>query len=88
MFPIPQRVLRAYAGRLLGRLPKTAAGQTTGTASAASSEWHIKLSEEDIGVVCTIVSTCEYCSEVTSALSRQVAKTLDPPFGEQVGLCL
>lgn len=36
-----QRVLKAYAAKLLGRLPKTAAGNTTGTPTAGTSEWHV-----------------------------------------------
>ena len=40
--------------------------------------------DEDIPVVCTIVSTAEYCTEIVGALGRSVAKMLDPPYGEQV----
>ena len=44
----------------------------------------IKLSDEEIEVVCTIVATAEYCSEIVGALGRSMTKTLDPPFNEQV----
>ena len=43
----------------------------------------IKLADEDIPVVCTIVSTAEYCVDVVGALGRNVAKMLDPPYGDQ-----
>ena len=80
-----QRVLRAFAGKLVARLPKTSSGLTTGTASTATSEWHIKVSDEDFGVVCVIITTAEYCQEVVGALGRNVAKLLEPPLGKQVG---
>ena len=81
-----QRVLRAYATRLITRLPKTAAGGTTGSAGAGTQDWYIRLNDEDVVVVCTIIATAEYCSEVVGALGRNVAKTLDPPFGAQARL--
>ena len=40
--------------------------------------------DDDIPVVCTIVSTAEYCNEIVGSLGRSVAKMLDPPYGEQV----
>lgn len=79
-----QRVLHAYAGKLIARLPKTAAGTTTGAAAAGTVDWYIKLNDEDVVVVCTLITTAEYCCEVVGALGRSVAKTLDPPFGAQV----
>ena len=79
-----QRVLRAYAGKLIARLPKTAAGSVNATAAAGTTDWHIKMADEDIPVVCTIVSTAEYCNEIVGSLGRSVAKMLDPPFGDQV----
>ena len=77
-------MLRAYAGKLIARLPKTAAGGTTGSAGAGTADWHIRLHDEDVVVVCTVIATAEYCAEVVGALGRNVAKTLDPPFGSQV----
>ena len=47
---------------------------------------HVRLNDEDVVVVCTIIATAEYCNEVVGALGRNVAKTLDPPFGSQVVL--
>ena len=84
MFHLLQRVLRAYAAKLIARLPKTATGGTTGSASAGTQDWYIKLNDEDVVVVCTIIATAEYCNEVVGALGRNVSKTLDPLFGSQV----
>lgn len=56
------------------------------TAAAGTTEWQIKMPDDDIPVVCTIVSTAEYCNEIVGSLGRSVAKMLDPPFGEQVCL--
>lgn len=79
-----QRVLRAYSGKLIARLPKTASVSVNATASAGTSDWQIKMPDDDIPVVCTIVSTAEYCNEIVGSLGRSVAKMLDPPYGEQV----
>ena len=79
-----QRVLRAYSGKLIARLPKTASGSVNATASAGTTDWQIKMPDDDIPVVCTIVSTAEYCSDIVGSLGRSVAKMLDPPYGDQV----
>lgn len=79
-----QRVLRAYSGKLIARLPKTASGSVNATAAAGSTDWQIKMPDDDIPVVCTIVSTAEYCNEIVGSLGRSVAKMLDPPYGDQV----
>lgn len=79
-----QRVVRAYAARLVARLPKTAGGGTAGTPTLASQDWHVRLPEGDVPVCCAVVSTAEYCTEVIGALARNVAKLLDPPLGDQV----
>ena len=34
-----QRVIRAYAAKLVGRLPKTATGLTSGTPTAHMTDW-------------------------------------------------
>jgi len=44
----------------------------------------IKMSEEDMTVVCTIIASAEYCSEVVGALGRNVSKTLEAPYNDQV----
>jgi hypothetical protein len=53
-------------------------------AGAGTQDWYIKLNDEDVVVVCTIIATAEYCIEVVGALGRSVAKTIDPPFGNKV----
>ena len=37
-----QRVIRAYAAKLLGRLPKTATGGTSGTPTAHTTDWYAR----------------------------------------------
>ncbi|KAK9820837.1 hypothetical protein WJX81_002519 [Elliptochloris bilobata] len=81
-----QRVLRFYAGRLVARLPKTAAGGTTGSAAAGATDWHVRLADDDVPVVCALIATAEYCHEMVGALARSAAKMLDPPLGAQVGV--
>lgn len=79
-----QRVLTTYAARLTSRLPKTNAGTRQGPATAASSEWHVKMDAEEAAVICSIVSTAEYCQTCVGELARFVAKILTPPLGEKV----
>lgn len=78
-----QRVLRFYAGRLVARLPKTPAGGTTGSATAGTTGWHIRLPDDDVPVVCAVIATAEYCQEMVGALARSAAKMLDAPLGAQ-----
>lgn len=56
-----QRVLSSYAGELLKRLPKTAAGGTSAQPPYAGTDWHVRLPEEEEGVLCSILATAEYC---------------------------
>lgn len=81
-----QRVYRAYAARLLARLPKTASGATSGTAVLGSSDWHIKMSDDDIDVICLIISTAEHCQEMVEQLAKALANRLEPPLGERVDM--
>lgn len=73
------RVYRIYAARLLARLPKTASGQTTVAATLGTTDWHVRIGEEDISLVCLIISTAEHCQEMVRQLARAVAGRLDPP---------
>lgn len=59
--PSSQRVYRAYAARLVARLPKPASGSLAGSAVLGANDWHVRLSDDDIGVVCLILSTAEHC---------------------------
>uniref|UniRef100_A0A061RIS0 Vacuolar protein sorting-associated protein 53 n=2 Tax=Tetraselmis sp. GSL018 TaxID=582737 RepID=A0A061RIS0_9CHLO len=79
-----QRVLRAYAGRLLARLPKTAAGATSGSASNSSTEWQIKLEKSEEPVVCLIANTCDYCYKTVGGLAESVANTIKSEFSMEV----
>lgn len=56
-----QRVLSAYAGELLKRLPKTAAGGTSAQPPYSGTDWHVRLPDEEEGVLCSILATAEYC---------------------------
>jgi hypothetical protein len=71
-------VYRAYAARLVARLPKPASGSLAGSAVLGASDWHVRLSDDDIGVVCLIVSTAEHCQEMVGALARALAAKLEP----------
>eukprot|EP00878_Enallax_costatus_P033636 GHUV01037174.1.p1 GENE.GHUV01037174.1~~GHUV01037174.1.p1 ORF type:complete len:827 (+),score=323.16 GHUV01037174.1:597-3077(+) len=73
-----KRVLSAYAGELLKRLPKTAAGGTSSQPPYSGTDWHVRLPEEEEAVLTCILATAEYCRETTEGLGRQIAKELKP----------
>eukprot|EP00887_Chlorella_sp_A99_P007688 scaffold20.g7688.t1 len=75
------RVYRAYAARLAARLPKTASGAAASQAIAAlgTTDWHVRLGEDDISTACLIVSTAEHCQEMVRQLARAVAARLELP---------
>jgi hypothetical protein len=56
-----QRVLSAYAGELLKRLPKTATGGTSAQPPYHGSDWHVRLPQEEEEVLAAILATAEYC---------------------------
>jgi hypothetical protein len=68
-------VYRAYAARLVARVPKTASGATTGTAVLGSSDWHVKMSDEDINVICLIIRCGGEMAASESKHKRYLKKT-------------
>jgi len=79
-----QRVLQAYSARLLARVPKTAAGQTSGVATNSTTDWQIKLDKAEEPVICLIVSTSEYCYETVGGLAESVANNINKEFAAEV----
>ncbi|EFN54878.1 hypothetical protein CHLNCDRAFT_23940 [Chlorella variabilis] len=73
-----QRVYRAYAARLVARLPKPSSGSLGAAAVLGASDWYVRLSDDDIGVVCLIASTAEHCQEMVRQLARALAAKLEP----------
>lgn len=73
-----QRVYRAYAARLVSRLPKPTSGSLSATAVLGGNDWHVRLSEDDISVCCLVISTAEHCQEMVRALARALAAKLEP----------
>ena len=62
-------------------------GYTIAYGKRAYVHLQIKMGDDDMTVVCTIIATAEYCSEVVGSLGRSIAKTLEPPYNEQVRPC-
>ncbi|MCO5557137.1 hypothetical protein L7F22_010694 [Adiantum nelumboides] len=60
LFLVFQRILKAYAAKLLSRLPR---GGTGIVAAATGTDGQIKTSDKDERVICYIVNTAEYCHE-------------------------
>lgn len=86
-----QRVVTAYAKQLLARIPRPPNGSlavlatTPSTALLSTPEWHVRLADGDEAVLCSIVSTSEYCRELIGQLGRSVSKQLaDDSLREQV----
>lgn len=87
-----RRVFKAYARRLVGRLPKTATGSmpssgglTTTPATVmmrpilGATDWQVKFTDDDWTAVCMVVSTAQHCQEMIGQLATAVANRLDPP---------
>lgn len=78
------RVYISYAARLVGRLPKTATGGTSGTAVLGSIDWQVKLAEGDVEVICLIVNTAEHCIDMLKQLEKALTGRLEAPLKDKV----
>ncbi|KAD4178083.1 hypothetical protein E3N88_26674 [Mikania micrantha] len=74
LFKVFQRVLRAYATKLLMKLPKGGMGIV---AAATGIDGHIKTSDKDERLICYIVNTAEYCHKTAGELAENVSKIID-----------
>mmetsp|Transcript_6744 Transcript_6744/g.18881 ORF Transcript_6744/g.18881 Transcript_6744/m.18881 type:complete len:738 (-) Transcript_6744:326-2539(-) len=79
-----QRVLQAYCARLTARLPKSASGQTSGTATNSSTDWQIKFDKSEEPIICLIVNTAEYCYETVGSLAENVVHTIQKDLADEV----
>ncbi|KAG0554133.1 hypothetical protein KC19_12G065500 [Ceratodon purpureus] len=80
LYKVFQRVLRAYAGKLVTRLPRGQPGLVTGT------EGQVKVSDKDERVICYIVNTAEYCHETAANMGENIAKLIDSRFSESIDM--
>ncbi|PPR84333.1 hypothetical protein GOBAR_AA36377 [Gossypium barbadense] len=78
-----QRVLKAYATKLFGRLPK---GGTGIVAAATGMDGQIKTSDRDERVICYIVNSSEYCHKTSGELAESVSKIIDSQFADRVDM--
>ncbi|PPD89091.1 hypothetical protein GOBAR_DD14014 [Gossypium barbadense] len=78
-----QRVLKAYATKLFGRLPK---GGTGIVAAATGMDGQIKTSDRDERVICYIVNSAEYCHKTSGELAESVSKIIDSQFADRVDM--
>ncbi|KAK9058949.1 hypothetical protein SSX86_021566 [Deinandra increscens subsp. villosa] len=78
-----QRVLRAYATKLLMKLPKSGMGIV---AAATGMDGHIKTSDKDERLICYIVNTAEYCHKTAGELAENVSKIIDSQFTDAVDM--
>lgn len=83
LFLVFQRILKAYAGKLLSRLPR---GGTGIVAAATGTDGQIKTSDKDERVICYIVNTAEYCHETAGQLAENISKIIDLQFTDKVDM--
>ncbi|KAJ0770027.1 putative vacuolar protein sorting-associated protein [Helianthus annuus] len=76
LFKVFQRVLRAYAAKLLMKLPKGGMG----IAAAAMT------SDKDERLICYIVNTAEYCQKTAGELAENVLKIIDSELSDAVNM--
>ena len=75
-----EKLYKSYASALISKLPKTSAGQMTGNASIGSTSWHIKVSQEDVRILCLIIWTSDHCISMVQQLENAMEKHLDADF--------
>nr|XP_043630571.1 vacuolar protein sorting-associated protein 53 A-like [Erigeron canadensis] len=78
-----QRVLRAYAAKLLMKLPKGGMGIV---AAATGMDGHIKTSDKDERLICYVVNTAEYCHKTAGELAENVSKIIDSQLADSVDM--
>ncbi|KAI5061178.1 hypothetical protein GOP47_0023683 [Adiantum capillus-veneris] len=83
LFLVFQRILKAYASKLLSRLPR---GGTGIVAAATGTDGQIKTSDKDERVICYIVNTAEYCHETAGQLAENISKIIDVQFADKVDM--
>ncbi|KAH9622612.1 hypothetical protein KSS87_002661 [Heliosperma pusillum] len=83
LFKVFQKMLKAYATKLFGRLPK---GGTGIVAAATGMDGQIKTSEKDERMICYIVNTAEYCHKTAGELAENISKIIDPLFADRVDM--
>ena len=52
------------------------------TANTANSDWHVRVEDSEVDIVCTIVCTADYCQGVAGDLGASVARMHDGPAPE------
>ncbi|EOA39302.1 hypothetical protein CARUB_v10012315mg [Capsella rubella] len=83
LFKVFQRVLKAYATKLFGKLPR---GGTGIVAAATGMDGQIKVSEKDERVICYIVNSAEYCHKTSGELAENVSEIIDPHYADGVDM--
>ena len=77
-----QDVLRAYASRLEGKLPKTGSSMS----ALQGGDWHVKITNDEETIMCLIVNTAAYCFETVGQLSENVEKLLGDEEDAQISV--
>eukprot|EP00250_Pteridium_aquilinum_P035828 c9974_g1_i1 orf=227-2767(+) len=83
LFLVFQRILKAYAAKLLSRLPR---GGTGIVAAATGTDGQIRTSDKDERVICYIVNTAEYCHETAGQLAENISKIIDIQYADKVDM--
>lgn len=83
LFKVFQRILKAYATKLFGKLPKGGSGIV---AAATGMDGQIKTSDRDERVICYVINTAEYCHKTSGELADNVSKLIDPQLVDGVDM--
>ncbi|KAJ4980344.1 hypothetical protein NE237_031181 [Protea cynaroides] len=83
LFKVFQRILKAYATKLYGRLPR---GGTGIVAAATGTDGQIKTSDRDERMICYIVNTAEYCHKTSGELAENLSKIIDSQYADKVDM--
>ncbi|XP_060799952.1 vacuolar protein sorting-associated protein 53 homolog [Neoarius graeffei] len=86
-----QKYLREYAWKILsGNLPKTSSNSGGLTISSLLKEKEgsevAKFTTEELCLICSILSTAEYCLATTQQLEEKLKEKVDKPLTERINL--
>ncbi len=81
-----QKLYETYAAALISKIPKTSGGEMAGVATIGSTSWHIKVSQEDIRIICLIIRTSDHCISMVQQLENAIEKYVDSDFKGRVDL--
>ncbi|KJE95118.1 vacuolar protein sorting 53 [Capsaspora owczarzaki ATCC 30864] len=79
--------LKNYGNRLLtGQLPKHSSTAAASAIAAALHTGDVRMSREELVLVCGVLNTASHCSATTKKLEEKIKQKIDPEFADRVDM--